>query len=123
MTSTNNTKETAPNLKTTWEPNNFITVNRAIKNYIRTHYLTAMHENVQQNLGTAISFEQISDLLGLAYTSSSTFAMYSICNTELYFDFGQQWHFVCFGLAEGNSGFVYALLHDKEENEIYFPIN
>lgn len=114
------TQTIAPDLKKEWTPQDFKTVEKAILSYFKRQYVTTMHNVNTWNLK---SFKDIDDSFGLAYTSTSSFAMYGICNTEVYFDHAKQWHFVCFGLAEGHSGFVYALLHDKEENEIYFPIN
>lgn len=115
--------QTTPKLKTEWSSKDFTTVQKAISNYFRKTFVNCMHDDIQGKLSAAHTFNQYDQLFGLAYTSSSLFAMYSICNTEVYFDYGKQWNFECFGLAEGNSGFVYALLHDKNENEIYFPIN
>lgn len=110
----------APKLKKEWTPQDFKTVEKAIFNYFKRTYITTMHD---APLYSIRNFNDVDSCLGLAYTSTSSFAMYSICNTEAYFDYGKQWNFVCFGLAEGNSGFVYALIHDENENEIYFPIN
>lgn len=110
----------APKLKKEWTPENFKTVEKAITDYFKRTYVTT-EPNVA--LFSIRSFRDVDNCLGLAYTSSSSFAMYGVCNTQAYFDYGKHWHFVCFGLAEGNSGFVYALLHDNDENEIYFPIN
>lgn len=113
-------QDITPTLKKQWTPAQLKIVETAIFNYFKRAFHETMHD---VNIGQARSFGQINNALGLTYTSTSSFAMLSICNTEVYFDYGKQWHFVCFGLAEGNSGFVYALIHDAEENEIYFPIN
>lgn len=113
---------TAPALKSEWSAKDFKTVETAIAAYFRKTFVNCLHKDVQGSLSSARTFSQYDTLFGFAYTSSSSFAMYSICNTEVYFDYAKQWHFVCFGLA-ANTGFVYALLHDAEENEIYFPIN
>ena len=64
---------------------------------------------------------QMNDFLGLAYTSSSSFAMLSICNTEVFFDLQKKYNYVCFGMDENTLKFV-ALLHDAEENELYINI-
>lgn len=116
-------KNAAPNLKIEWSAKDFKTVETAIAAYFRKTYVSCLHDDATGKLCAAKSFNQYDSIFGFAYTSTSMFAMYSICNTEVYFDYAKQWHFVCFGLADGNSGFVYALLHDEDENEIYFPIN
>lgn len=59
------------------------------------------------------SFEAIYNILGLAYTSSSSFAMYSICNVELKYD--EQYKYQWFAI--GLDGKYYAGLWDKDENE------
>lgn len=110
----------SPKLKSEWTKSDFKTVEKAISDYFKRTYVTTLH-NV--DTWSSKSFSHFAEVFGLAYTSSSSFAMYSICNTEVYFDYGKHWHFECFGLAEGHSGFVYALLRDNEENEIYFQIN
>ena len=67
------------------------------------------------------TFAQYDKILGFAYTSSSSFAMYGICNTNLFLDAEHKYKIEFFALGAG--GFVYAICWDKNENEIIFPIN
>ena len=60
---------------------------------------------------------QLNDFLGLAYTSTSSFAMLSICNTEVYLDCEKLYNYVCFGMTK--QGFIVALCYDKDEKELY----
>lgn len=59
------------------------------------------------------SFRAIDNFLGLAYTSSSSFALYGICNVELKYDDHYNYQF----FAIGKDGNFYAILWDKDENE------
>lgn len=63
------------------------------------------------------SYSAIDATLGLAYTSSSSFAMLSICNTEVYLDHANKYTYNCFGMDMG--GFPVVLCQDAEENELY----
>lgn len=66
-------------------------------------------------------FKAIDNTLGLAYTSSSSFAMLSICNTEVYLDTERKYTYQCFGMEV--SGFCVALCQDVEGNELYIYIS
>ena len=101
-----------------WTPQQFKIVEDAILKYFQRTYLATLH-NVP--LYSVKTFKDLDNCLGLAFTSTSLFAMYSICNTQVYFDYDKKWDFNCFGLA--SNSFVYALLYDENENEIFFPIN
>jgi hypothetical protein len=59
--------------------------------------------------------------LGLAFTSSSSYAGLWVCNRELYLDKYHKFHII--GFAKGVSGFVYAICWDKDKNELIITIN
>ena len=101
-----------------WTPQLFKTVEKGINNWMNSRYFETLHD---VNLWSCKTFNQHSDALGLAYTSSSMCAMYSICNTELYFDAAKVWKVEHFCLGAG--GFVYVICNDKDENELIFNIN
>lgn len=86
-------------------------VEKAIKKYLNSRFFEYSH-GYTNNLFNA---------LGLAYTSTSSYAGLWICNIELYFDAAQKYKFI--GFALGSGGFVFAVCWDNEENEIIFPIN
>jgi hypothetical protein len=96
---------------TTWDNKQTAQVEKQIKKYLNSRFFE-------------YSQGYTSDLynsLGLAYTSSSSYAGLWICNIELYFDCEQKYKFI--GFALGSGGFVFAICWDNEENEIIFPIN
>lgn len=66
------------------------------------------------------SFAQLDSCFGLAYTSSSSYAMYSICNTEVYLDAEKKYHYNHFSI--GKDGKYYAILWDKDENELIIEL-
>ena len=67
------------------------------------------------------SYNQISDYLGLAYTSSSSYAGLWACNTELYLDLSRK--FKLDGFVAGVDGFFYAVFSDVNEDELIIRIN
>lgn len=66
-------------------------------------------------------FIQFSNALGLAYTSSSSYAGLWACSDHLYLDTQHKFHLVGFAIGEIDFT-VYAIWWDEDENEIIFPI-
>ena len=93
-----------------WTPANFSGMDLAIAKHFK-HGVFNTHRGTHFLIGAGI--RAIDRLLGLAYTSSSSFAMYSICNVELKYD--EQFNYIGFGIS-GDSKY-YAILWDKDENE------
>lgn len=65
-------------------------------------------------------FKPIDEILGLAYTSTGVWACYGVCNTACYFDLHNTYQYSYFVI--GNDGNFYAILQDKEENELIIPL-
>jgi len=99
------------NLLNTWTETQLKSVNKIVKKFINSRYFDHSH-GYQPNLFNA---------LGLAYTSSSSYAGLWVCNIEIYIDAKQLFKII--GFALGSGGFVYAICWDKDENEILIPIN
>lgn len=66
------------------------------------------------------NYDGIDQLLGLAYTSSSSCAGLWICNIAFYMDAERKLSIRGFVLDV--SGWVYALCEDKDENQYYIKI-
>jgi hypothetical protein len=64
-----------PQFKKEWTPTDFKTVESAIAKHFKGDYDTH-HGPAHLN-----GIKSIEKVLGLAYTSSSSYAMYNICNT------------------------------------------
>lgn len=98
-------------------PEQFKTIQKAIavhfsKGEIKTH--NAVFPHVKR------SFNQIDMIMGLAYTSSSSYAGYWVCNTEVYNDKYPGFNYIGFALSQ--DGKAYGILWDKDENEIIIPL-
>ena len=66
------------------------------------------------------SFEQIENYFGLPYTSSSMYAGLWVCNVCEYYKGSTQYYYRAFAIAE--DGYIYAILTNDEEQEIYIKI-
>ena len=105
-----------PAFKPEWNDKDEKTVNKAIKNLFSMKTLTD-HRGQRRALYT---MEQIEDFFGLPYTSSSSFAMVSNCNTECFVDDEKQFNIEYFALAQDNK--VVMSVQDKDENERLFEL-
>jgi hypothetical protein len=93
-----------------WTPKNFSGIEKAIARHFKGRM-------VSQNYGCRLTngnFRHIDEVLGLAYTSSSSYALYCICNVELKYD-NTEFNYQFFAIS-GDSKY-YAILWDKDENE------
>lgn len=105
-----------------WTPAQFKYVEKAITRFINSRYWETHHSPNADPfiIAQAKTFNKIADILGLAYTSSSNFAGYWTCNTDLYLDNAHNWRLIGFG--HDKNSFTHAIFWDEKENEITFPI-
>lgn len=99
-----------------WDDKQQKTVENAIKKLFIMKTLTDHNSNKK----TMYTFKAIEYFFGLPYTSSSSFAMLSNCNTRYCLDTENQYNIDCFGL--GNDNKVYIFCTDNKENEIIYKI-
>lgn len=66
------------------------------------------------------TFQEWANCFGLPYTSASMCAMYTITNTDVYFDVHRKYRYDYFAI--GNNGFYYASLRDDKENELIIQL-
>jgi hypothetical protein len=92
-----------------WTPKDFTGIEKAITSHFKGRILPSNHGS----LYVGHNFRTIDSFLGLAYTSSSSFAMYGICNVELKYD--EQYNYQFFAISGDHK--YYAILWDKDENE------
>lgn len=105
------------NLKKELTPENL----KRLKNIILRHFSTNLRYDRFNKMIAANNFKELDENLGLAYTSSSSFAMLGICNTEVYLDMEKKYIYNCFGVDE--FGFAVAVCHNKEDDsELYIHI-
>lgn len=98
-----------------WEERDF----RRMRLAIRTHF-GRRGAHTKDGYKIFNNYEQLDQCFGLAYTSSSDYAGYWICNTEVYLDYAHIYHYV--GFALGVNDVPYAILWDKDENEIIIEL-
>jgi hypothetical protein len=104
-----------PRFKMNWDNQDFIKMKKALIGHFRKNGI-----ELERGAFIPSTFKSVDECLGLAYTSSSSFAMYSVCNVTAYLDYGHKFRYVCFGIDTHNN--CYAILWDKEENEIIIPL-
>lgn len=105
-----------PEFKLEWSDDEYKQVNKAIKNLFGSKTVTD-HRGQTRTLYT---MDQIEDFFGLPYTSSSSLAMVSNCNTRLCVDKEEQYNIEYFALTKDNK--VVMVAWDKDENEKDFVI-
>ena len=66
------------------------------------------------------TWESINEELGLAYTSSSSYAAYWVCNLQLYHYKFPSFYYIGFAIDSNEK--YYAVLWDKDENELIIEI-
>lgn len=104
-----------------WTPAQFKTVEKAVVKYLNSRYFETHHSPGKTPFTGCRTFKQYDSILGFAYTSSGIYAGYWICNTDLFLDAAQTWKIE--GFVLGSGAFVYLMCWDKDENEIFIPIN
>ncbi len=104
-----------------WTNPQFKNAEKIIVKWINSRFFETHHSQGATPFCNAKTFSAISSILGLAYTSSSQFAGYWVCNTELYLDAAKKYEIS--GFVQDKSGFVYAYCADKKENELLIPLN
>lgn len=102
-----------------WTPYQFKMMERAIAANFRGTTLRTKHGDYYfPNVGT--TFKRVDNVLGLAYTSTGIWACYGVCNTEPYFDMDNLYQYSYFVIGE--DGKYYAILEDKDENQLVIEI-
>jgi len=103
--------------KKEWTPDQFKSIEKAIvKHFNRRVYLRYCTSGEMTATRIYASYSQIDEILGLAYTSTSKYAGYWICNVTASFDEENIYHYNAFTI--GNNGKFYAVLQDDNENEL-----
>ena len=104
--------------KKEWTPADFDRVEKRLLKYFRGKSF-CNHRNGINYFSNNTTFEQLENVLGLPYTSSSSHAMMSMdCNINLFFN--PAWHFDRVVIDENND--VLIVLQTSEEKERTFKI-
>lgn len=100
-----------------WTQDVFTTMQRKISAHFSGKEMNTHHGNYP---AMYLGWKAISERLGLAYTSTSDYAGYWICNTEVISNKFPSYRYVGFAMSSDKKG--YAVLWDKDENEILLPL-
>lgn len=100
-----------------WTPEQFKAMQRKISAHFTGLPMYTSHGNYPEMY---LGWKAVSDRLGLAYTSSSSFAGYWVCNTEVTYNKLPEYKYTGFALSVDNK--AYAILLDKDENEKVIPL-
>ena len=95
-----------------WTEREFTKIQNAISGHFSGKNMRTHHGNYP---AMYLDWKAISDRLGLAYTSSSDYAGYWICNTNVESNDYKGFKYIGFAISE--KGRYYAILWDKDENE------
>lgn len=100
-----------------WNEEQFITTQKGIAAHFSGKPMETAHGNYP---AMYLGWIAIGDRIGLAYTSSGLYAGYWVCNTDVYNPKYLGYRYVGFALSSDGKG--YAILWDKDENEIIIPL-
>lgn len=108
-----------PKLLKEWNPQQFKAIERKILSHFRKvgEIRTSSGHGV---LWPIYNWNGVNNYLGLAYTSSSKCAGLWVCNVDAISEKYPIYRYV--GFAIGENGKYYAILWDKDENEILQPL-
>lgn len=110
-------KENKKNFLQNWTESQCTLMERKISSHFSMKPMQTNHGNYP---AMYLGWVAIIERLGLAYTSSSSYAGYWVCNTEVYHKFYPGYTYIGFAMDDKQKG--YAILWDKEENEIILPL-
>jgi hypothetical protein len=102
-------------MKKEWTERDFKAMKKALKNFF-------LFKGLQTNNGVKIccSYANLENLLGLPYTSSSSYAGVWVTNSEVISNDYPNYHYIGFAITTGNK--CVAILWDKDENEIIISL-
>ncbi len=105
-----------PSFLKDWTPAIFTKMQKRISAHFSGKPMSTTHGNYPEMY---LSWTAVSDRLGLAYTSSSSYAGYWICNTEVYHDEYPGYKYIGFAMANRRP---VAILWDKDEKELIITL-
>lgn len=104
-----------------WTPEQFKAMNKAIAQHLNSRVFLRYSDGAGMHTTRIYkSFNQIDNILGLAYTSSGIWACYGVCNVQAWFDMDNVYQYSYFTIGE--CGRYYAVLQDINENELVIEL-
>lgn len=98
-----------------WQPKHFTQMKAALKRFFLFKGL-----QIRSGVKVCYTYADLEKLLGLPYTSSSSYAAVWVTNEEVKSNDYPNYHFI--GFAIGGDDKCYSILWDKDENEIIQPL-
>jgi len=110
------------NALTTFSESDFNYLEKAIVTYFKnnTHVARLPKRCALPKFTGRSAWNNLLNCLGLAYTSSGSWAGYFVCNLKVCIDADEKWTIGGFGIEV--SGRAFAWVQNKEEQEIYLYI-
>ncbi len=103
-----------------WTPAQFTQIQRAIAKYFKGKTIECKTGRPGSNFYTFKTYEGVNEVFGLAYTSSGDYAGYWVCNVAALSPKYTGYKYEGFAIGADNK--CYAILWDKDENEIIIPL-
>lgn len=117
---------TAIQFKQEWSESDHKFARKSILSYLKSRlfesYKSDQHPAMIGAFHGCTRFVHFSNALGLAYTSSSSYAGLWACSDQISLDCERVYNLIGFAIGSKNS-VVYAIWWDNNENEIVFPIS
>lgn len=110
-------KETKHSFLKEWTEPQFKSMKASIVRHFKNKYFSGRYYDFQPMYRR---FPVLDEIMGLAYTSSSEYAGYWICNDEIVTSKHAPYKYIGFAMGEDQKG--YAVLWDKDENELIIPL-
>ena len=100
-----------------WTPEQFKAMDKQISRHF-SERVFLRHSTGNGEVKTRVyrSIKQIDEILGLAYTSTGSWACYGVCNVTAHFDEDNIYSYQYFTIGE--DGRFFAVIQDNEENEL-----
>ena len=105
-------------LKKEWNDDDFKNFKKVAKKFFLSRFFDTNNEN--NALRYCRSFKQIDNILGFAYTSTSSVTAMYICGITAYLDAEHKCNIR--GIVLGEDGKFYAFCEDEKENEFFVMI-
>ena len=106
--------------KKEWTDKEYKIVEKAILKLFKGTLLTQAGSRADVITHYVTNYNELDNILGLAYTSSGMYAVLGICNTNVFLDLDQKYKYEMFCISD--QGIICAELWDEDENEIYIKI-
>lgn len=111
-------KEVNTQFKQDWDKKDLKRAEKAIHDYFSFHTHKYISGGESHKLGSMFSYDSMACILGLAYTSSSSYAGLWICNVTL--EANERYNFIGFAINANND--VVGICQNEKEEELFIQL-